>query len=134
MSTVGIAIGLTVLGVYVMLNPVNSDAPNNFNWIPLASFSFVIFIASCGLRNLPFVVISEILPEKVKDLVMSLCMSLIWLLGFFAVKFLPFLFSTLGFHGSMFLFTAVCIAGVVFIILIVPETKGKSHAEIMELL
>lgn len=36
-----------------------------YGWIPIASFSFVIFIASWGVLTLPFLVMSEILPEKV---------------------------------------------------------------------
>lgn len=38
----------------------------------------------------------------------------------------------LGFGESMFLFAGVCVACELFIIFFVPETKGKSHEEIME--
>lgn len=37
----------------------------DFNWVPIASLSFVIFIASVGLLPLTFVMLSEILPQKV---------------------------------------------------------------------
>lgn len=36
-----------------------------YGWITVASFSFVIFIAACGVLTVPFLVIAEILPEKV---------------------------------------------------------------------
>lgn len=102
-----------------------------FNWIPIAAFSFIICVGSLGVLSLPLVVISEIMPEKIKDAAVSFCMSLLWIFAFTAVKYLPFLTELLGFHGSMFLFAGICVLAAAFIILFVPETKGKSHEEIM---
>lgn len=103
-----------------------------FNWIPLASFSFVIFIASLGVLNLPFVVISEVMPDQLKDYGVSFCMTIMWSITFVMVKCLPFLYGIIGFHGSMFLFAGICIVGELFIVLFVPETKGKSYEQIMD--
>lgn len=36
------------------------------DWVPIAALSFVIFIASIGLLPMTFIMISEILPIKVK--------------------------------------------------------------------
>lgn len=64
-SALGTGIGLLVLAAYnyakVLGYPVYE-----FNWIPLASFSFVIFISNCGILSVPFLVIAEILPLKVR--------------------------------------------------------------------
>lgn len=38
---------------------------NGYGWIPLASFSFVLFAGCCGVVPLPFVIISEIMPQEV---------------------------------------------------------------------
>lgn len=38
-----------------------------YNWIPVASFSFVIFIASWAVLTLTSLVIAEIMPENIKD-------------------------------------------------------------------
>lgn len=132
-SSVGTASGLVVLGTYVMLKSWGHDV-ESFNWIPLASFSFVIFISSLGVLNLPFLVISEIMPENIKDFAVSFCMTVLWALTFIMVKYLPFITNTLGFHCSMFLFAGICLLGELFILLKVPETKGKSFEEIMDAL
>lgn len=118
-------------GVYMMLKSWNYDV-QPYNWIPLASFSFCIFISSCAMLTLPFVIISEIMPEKLKDFGVSFSMSLLWILAFIMLKYLPFLIDLLSFHGSMFLFASVCIAGALFIGRFCPETKGKNHLEIMK--
>lgn len=147
--------GLTTLGVYMMLKTWGYDV-EAFNWIPLASFSFSIFIASWAILTLPFLVISEgnetkyiefnkltsikqnlsslseVMPDKLKDFGTSFCMTLLWISQFIMLKFLPLLTDTLGFHGSMFLFAGVCVACTVFIILFMPETKGRSYEQIMK--
>lgn len=103
----------------------------SFNWIPICSFSFTIFIAAVGVLTLPFVVISEILPEKLKNFGSSLCMTLLSCFAFIMLKFLPLLSETLGMHGSLFLFATCSLSGALFIILVMPETKGKNRDEIM---
>lgn len=129
-STTGTALGLITMGVYMMLRswgyPVDAH-----NWIPVVSFSFVIFIASWAILTLPFLVISEIMPQHLKEFGVSFCMSLLWTFSFIMVKFLPLMKETLGFHGTMFLFAAFCIASSVFIMVFMPETKGKSYEQIM---
>lgn len=132
-SSTGTALGLISLGTYSMLN-VNGYDVSAFNWIPISSFSFVIFIASWGVLTLPFLVISEIMPEKLKNFGSSFCMQLLWVFAFIMLKFLPLLTNTLGMHGSMFLFASCCLTGATFIVLVMPETKGKSRDEIMQLL
>lgn len=64
MSAVGTAIGLACLGVFSHLKLTGYDL-NEFGWIPIASFSFIIFMANWGIVAIPFLVISEIMPEKV---------------------------------------------------------------------
>ena len=74
------------------------------------------------------------MPEHLKEFLMSFCMALMWLLAFATTKFLPFLTNTFGFHGSMFLFSGVCLISILFIVFFVPETKGKSYEQIMNAL
>lgn len=63
-SAIGIAMGQTCFGLYVMLKTQGYDM-SAYGWIPLVSFSFAINLASWGVLSLPFLIIAEILPEKV---------------------------------------------------------------------
>lgn len=132
-SAIGTALGLITLGVYMMLKTWGYEV-ESYNWIPIASFSFVLFIASWAVLTLPFLVIPEIMPEKLKEFGVSFCMMLLWCFEFTIVKYLPLLTTTLGFHGSMFLFAGVCISSAVFIIAFMPKTKGRSCQQIMKYL
>lgn len=62
----GVMIGLLAMGTHGYLK--NYYDMSNFNWVPIASLSFVIFIASIGLLPLTFVMLSEILPQKVRQI------------------------------------------------------------------
>lgn len=129
-SSFGTAFGLITLGIYMMLKTWQFPV-ERFDWIPIASFSFVIFIANWAILTLPFLVISEIMPKQLKEFGISFCMTLLWSFAFIMIKCLPILNESLGFHGSMFAFAGVCVASALFIMLRMPETKGKSHDEIM---
>lgn len=130
-SAIAMALGLTCLGVYMMLKSWNIDV-SAFSSIPLISFTFVVFVSQLGVLSLPFIVLAEIMPEKIKDACVSFCMSLLWIFAFIILKYYPMLNDLLGFHGSMYLFSGVCVGGAVFVILFMPETKCKSHEEIMK--
>lgn len=61
-------------------------------------------------------------------------MSILWFLAFAMLKFFPFLTAALGMHGCMFLFAGLSFSGCAFVLIVLPETKGKSFDEIMKLL
>lgn len=104
------------------------------NWIPITSFSIVLFLAAWAILTLPFVVVSETMPEKMKEFGTACCVALVWSLEFILIKCLPLLMETLGFYGSLFMFAGICLSSAIVIALFMPETKGKSHEEIMKML
>lgn len=132
-STIGTAFGLITLGVYMMLASMAFNV-EDYNWIPLAAFSFSIFIASFAVLTLPFLVISELMPIKLREFGTSFCMQLLWAFSFTVIKCLPLLNDALGFHGTMFLFAGFCLLSALFLIAALPETKGASYEQIMNLL
>lgn len=50
------------------------------------------------------------------------------------VKYFETAAHAFGMHASVFLFSIVTIIGAMFIILIIPETKGKTYDEIATIL
>ena len=49
-----------------------------------------------------------------------------WLCAFFVTQFQTNLIDAITSYGVYFMYSAVCAVGVAFVILILPETKGKS--------
>lgn len=64
MSAVATSFGLVGLGTYMYMKSIGYPL-EAFGWVPIACFSFGVFFAYLGIITLPFLVISEILPEKV---------------------------------------------------------------------
>lgn len=132
-SAIGTGIGLSILGLYINLSSSGYDC-SNFKWVPVVSFSLTIFFASIALLTLPFMVIAEILPPKIRAVGCNICMTLLWIFCFIIIKFLPMLTDLLGLHGLMLMFASVCFLGAAFVVVYLPETKGRSIQEILALL
>lgn len=59
-SAFGISLGMLVFAAYSYAVSLGYDL-SLFNWIPLVSFSFTLFIANLGVLTLPFLVTSELI-------------------------------------------------------------------------
>lgn len=123
--------GYITLAVYMIMKSSHPEL-EAFNWIPIVSLSFVIFIASWAVSSLPFAVCTEIMPEKLKEFGFTYCNLLMSICAFIAIKFFPLLIQSLGLHGCMFLFAGITLSSAVYIFLCMPETRGKSYEQIMK--
>lgn len=83
-SAMGTGLGLTVMGTFSFLKSINIDV-STFRFVPVISLSFVIFIASCGILPLTYIIISEINTQKLRSFATSLCMTLNWSFAFFII-------------------------------------------------
>lgn len=72
-SAIGASLGLTVLGFHSLYREQLAD----FGFIPIAAFSFFIFIASIGLLPLHYVILAELMPKKVIHIAATLANSFI---------------------------------------------------------
>lgn len=64
-SFAGTAISQVILATYMLLDTCTAFDVQPYNFVPVVSFSAMIFLAACGAIPVPFVVIAEILPDKV---------------------------------------------------------------------
>lgn len=104
----------------------------SFTWVPIVAISATIFIQAIAVANLSFTVTTEILPDNLREFGTSFCNVVLSMSAFIVLKFMPLLTETIGLHGAMFLFAGFSIAGTLFVVLYMPETKGKSYKEIMK--
>lgn len=101
-------------------------------WIALGSVMIYIPSFAISLGPIVWLMIAEIFPLKVRGLAASLCSSVNWGTNMLvAVTFLV-LVQLLGPHGTFWLYSIMCIIGLVFIYFFVPETKGVTLERIEE--
>jgi sugar porter (SP) family MFS transporter len=82
------------------------------------------------LAPLTWVLISEIFPNRLRSLGVSIAVSALWIASFALTYSFPFMNRALGSAGSFFIYGAICLAGAVFVFFFVPETMGRTLEEI----
>lgn len=82
------------------------------------------------LATVMWVIVSEIFPNRVRGIAMSVCTFALWAACFLLTYTFPLLNAGLGAAGTFWLYGAICLAGGIFIARLLPETKNKSLEEI----
>lgn len=85
-----------------------------------------------GMGPIPWMIASEILPTEIRSMVGSAAGTFNWFLAFVITKAYLQLSYTLGDDIMFYLFSALSICGTLFVLMMVPETKGKSVGQIQE--
>jgi sugar porter (SP) family MFS transporter len=83
-----------------------------------------------SLAPVTWVVISEIFPNRIRGAAMSVAVTSLWIACFILTYTFPFLKDNLGPAGTFWLYASICVAGFIFILRKLPETKGKSLEDI----
>lgn len=103
-------------------------------WVPVASFTGHTFFASCGILTLPFLLVAEVMPERVRSTGISMCMMLLYALDVMLMQGFPVMLVGVGVANTLFVFAASTLAAVLFVIGVVPETNGRSLEAIRRLM
>jgi hypothetical protein len=65
----GSSLALCLMATYVYLNST-IDIPSGLSWLPIVTLSCAIFLNAIGVASLPFMIITELVPQKVRFLVL----------------------------------------------------------------
>jgi MFS transporter, SP family, galactose:H+ symporter len=100
----------------------------------VAMVGLILYIASfaVSLGPLPWVMMSELFPLKVRGLGMSLASITNWGFNFLVVFSFPILLEHLGLAGIFAIYAFVCAVGILFTLRLVPETSGVTLEDIEE--
>lgn len=85
---------------------------------------------SMSLAPVVWVLISEIFPNRIRGTAMSVAVGFLWIACFILTYTFPILKTLLGVSVTFWIYAAICAAGFLFILLRLPETKGKSLEQI----
>jgi MFS family permease len=129
-SDVGMTLSLVALGAFFSIATEDRDS---IGWLPLVSLMVFISAFSIGFGPIPWMILGEILPPRAKGLASAIATSFNWTLAFLVGQFFADIKEGLGINWCYFSFAIVCVVGTIYILTIVPETKGKSLDEIQAL-
>ncbi|MGM1055359.1 MAG: sugar porter family MFS transporter [Bacteroidota bacterium] len=100
-------------------------------WIPIFLFLFIASHA-IGQGAVIWVFISEIFPNHLRASGQSFGASTHWVLAAIIPALIPYLFSTIGAGYVFAFFTFMMFLQLLFVLFIMPETKGKSLEQLAE--
>ena len=103
-------------------------------WIVLLLTLCAIALYAMSLAPVTWVLISEIFPNRIRGMAVSISVSALWIASFALTFTFPALNGALGTGGTFWVYAAICLGGYVLIRLRVPETKGKSLEELETML
>ena len=99
-------------------------------------FLILVYIASfsASVGAVTWVIVSEIFPNKLRSKAMSVSIVSLWLANFLLILVFPLMLSRLGGATAFLIFDVMCVILLVFTILRVPETRGKTLEELEKIL
>jgi sugar porter (SP) family MFS transporter len=118
----GLLLIYTVLGIFYSLHL--QGKPMLF---------LVLLAIACyamSLAPVTWVVIAEIFPNRLRGTAMSIAITALWLASFILTYTFPLLNASLGAAGTFWCYAGICLAGLVFLYMRLPETKGQSLEQI----
>ena len=131
---------------------ISKSTLDEVGFLPLVSLMLFLAVFFLGLGPIPFILNVELIPpearvSRMRDwreisvviliqfqaLSSSFAISFNWVISFLVAQFVPSIGDALGKSSCYFMFSGIALLGTLFVILLVPETKGKSEDEIKAL-
>lgn len=147
-SGISMTISTAAFGIYfyLMSKPLNTatlsltmldipskagaEPPSDLTWLALASMAVFITGFALGWGPIPWLIMSEIFPAKVRGFASAVCVLTNWSMAFIVTKTFQDMMDLLTSAGTFWLFSCMCIANVIFTMAFIPETKGKTLEQI----
>ena len=98
--------------------------------------AFLILVLSAigsyamSLAPVTWVIVSEIFPNRIRGTAMSIAVGFLWIACFLLTYSFPIINARLGPAGTFWIYSGICACGLLFILLRLPETRGRSLEQI----
>uniref|UniRef100_A0A0V0ID70 Putative sugar transporter ERD6-like 6-like n=1 Tax=Solanum chacoense TaxID=4108 RepID=A0A0V0ID70_SOLCH len=131
-SSAGMTVSLIIVSVAFYLKGYVSEDSTLYGVLGIISVVGVVFMIisfSLGMGPIPWLIMSEILPIKIKGLAGSTATLANWLFSWVITVTAPLLMAWSS-GGTFTIYMVMCAFTVAFVAIWVPETKGRTLEEI----
>ncbi|XP_014217403.1 facilitated trehalose transporter Tret1-like [Copidosoma floridanum] len=101
-------------------------------WIPLLALEISVFATTLGIETTPWILVGEVFPGDVRACATGLVTSIGFIFAAVASKIFHSMLSVLTVSGTFMFFATVNYVGLVVLYYFMPETEGRTLAEIEE--
>lgn len=133
LSEVLTCLSVFALGGYFYVLDSDPETAKRFGWVPLTLLIFFIAVFAMGVGPLPWLVSGEVMPAKFKGPGSSIVAFTNWIASFVVTKVFVDMQRSLTNAGTFWVFGSLCFIGILFGLLVLPETKGKTSEQIQAL-
>ncbi|KAL3275336.1 hypothetical protein HHI36_020103 [Cryptolaemus montrouzieri] len=124
---------LVTIGIYFYLK-VDHDV-SSISWIPVVAVMLFAVTFKLGMGIVPIVLTAELFPPSVKAYGMASADAMYIIFGSLSISIYYYLKDDLGgMYLPFYFFAAACFVTALFVVLFVPETKGKTLDEVQMIL
>ena len=120
----GMIVCLLCIGLYFL------PSTNLPNWFMLTFFLLYVFCTAISISAVVFVLLSEMYPNRVRGLAMSIAGFALWIGTYLIGQLTPWMLENLTPAGTFFLFAFMCLPYLWIMYRHVPNTTGKTLEEI----
>jgi sugar porter (SP) family MFS transporter len=134
-SGCGMTICMFALGGYILAidqGQVSQSTQDSLVFLPVALLLLYFFTSTAGFLPMPFAMSAEVFPAKIRGTASGLVSGMGYFFNFITVKIYPNMIEGIGRHGVFFFYGAMSLAGTIFVVALLPETRGKTLQEIEE--
>lgn len=128
LSATGIYTSLTILGLYLYFNFAS------LNWLPILCLIIYMMSFNVGLSPIPWTLMGELFAPDIKSVSSTILCVINFAFNFLTLVIFPILIEAIGLAPTFWIFAGLTFLGSIFVWKCLPETKGKSLEEIIELL
>ncbi|GFS79916.1 facilitated trehalose transporter Tret1 [Nephila pilipes] len=124
------SVSLTVLGTYYYISTDNKVFQLHYDWIPLCSLISFLFAFALGFGSIPALMAAEMIPLRARSTIGGLILFANSTFAFIITKTFSELEDLVHNYGTFWTYASISLVGCFFVILVVPETKGKELEDI----
>uniref|UniRef100_S4PEN4 Sugar transporter n=1 Tax=Pararge aegeria TaxID=116150 RepID=S4PEN4_9NEOP len=132
-SCIIMGICLIILGTYFKLQEGGANVAA-VGWLPLVCLVLFIVSFSMGFGPIPWMMMAELFPTEFRGTASGITVITNWCLVFIVTLCFPIMKEQIGIYSCFWFFSSFMIACVFFVFFLIPETKGKTLAQIQILL
>ncbi|XP_030747034.1 facilitated trehalose transporter Tret1-2 homolog [Sitophilus oryzae] len=133
-SGTGMSVCMLTLGSYILCikqGLISEELEKKLTLIPLSLLILYFFISTMGFYPIPFALSSEVYPGNIRGTAAGFGAGCNFLF-FITVKLYPTMMESTNAYGVFFFYGGMAVVGTIFVIIFLPETRGKTLEEIQE--
>lgn len=132
-STTLMALSHIAIGSYFVLKD-SGEPIDHLGWLPIVSLSVFEVAFGSGIGPTSYVLLGELFTPNAKKAIAPVGKSFNLFLAFVVGLIFPYLVENLGNAGTFYMFSGFSFLALIFTVIFIPETKGKTFSEIQDML